>query len=141
MVASWWSCRLVRPGSERSPLLVDIPDAGVQAYVAPLGRSREWTRSLRPDSKLVLGILPEAVTIVPGRGRSSGSARNLWGARVIRVGRPLPYGIRFVHLDVGKKSLVVAVTTSAVSELHLGPGSTVRLQLKATALRLRKPVA
>jgi len=141
VVASWWSCRLVKSVSQRSPLLVDIPDAGVEAFVAPLGRDLEWSRTLRPGAKLELGILPEAVTIIPGRGRASGSARNLWEARVIRVSGRLPYGIRFVRLDVGKKSLVVAVTTSAVSELRLVPGSTVRLQLKATALRLRKPVA
>ncbi|MGI0150237.1 MAG: TOBE domain-containing protein, partial [Thermoplasmata archaeon] len=138
--ASWWPCGLVRPVSERSPLLVEIPGAGVKAFVAPLGRSREWTRSLRPGAKLELGIVPEAVTIVPSRDRSSGSARNLWRANVIRVGGMLPYGIRLVHVKVGERSLVVAVTISAVSDLQLEPGSAVKLQLKATALRLRKPV-
>ena len=90
--------------------------------------------------ELELGIVPEAVTVLPAGTRIHGSARNFWRAVVVRVRRPTRFGVQILHLAVGQRSLAVTVTASAVKELRLKAGSNVVVQLKATALRLRIPV-
>lgn len=133
----WWPCRALGSPLRGRPLRVFVPDAEVSAIVAPISQ-RNRTPRYRPGAQLELGIMPEAVTILPKEERVFGSARNVWPARVVAVRKPTRYGVQFVDVEVGIKPLTVAVTASAVSQLRLGQGSRVNLQLKATALRLRE---
>lgn len=138
---TWWPCRLLEAPRRDRPLRVFVPDAGVSAFVAPIGRPRNRTGRQRLGTELELGIVPETVTILPRGARIAASAQNVWLARVIKVRKPTEYGVQFVDVEVGLKPLVVAVTASAVSQLRLRSRSKVALQLKATALRLRQPIA
>jgi len=139
--ATRWRCHLVGSVLPRAPVLVAVPDAGVQVLVASApepGRS-QGPRPI-PGDEFELEIPPSAVTLGKLGGRKARtSARNLWTARVIRVGREGRWGIRRIDLKVGAAALVAAVTDSAIRDLRLESGSTVLAQVKATALRLRKP--
>ncbi len=139
--ATRWRCHLVGSVLPRAPVLVAVPDAGVQVLVASApepGRS-QGPRHI-PGDEFELEIPPSAVTLGKLGGRKARtSARNLWTARVIRVGREGRWGIRRIDLKVGAAALVAAVTDSAIRDLRLESGSTVLAQVKATALRLRKP--
>src|SRR2546427_784194 len=84
-----------------------------------------------PSSAVTLGEL--------GKRRARTSARTLWSASVTRVGREGRWGIRRIDLKVGAATLVAAITGSAARDLGLERGSTVLAQVKATALRLRRP--
>jgi len=138
-----WRCRLVGSVLPRAPVLVAVPDAGVQVLVASApGPRRSQGPSRIPGDEFELEIPPSAVTLGKLGGRKARtSARNLWTARVIRVGREGRWGIRRIDLKVGAATLVAAVTDSAIRELRLERGSTVLAQVKATALRLRTPQA
>jgi len=134
---TWWPCRLADPATRRSPVRLVVPEAGVTASVAPIGASWKWTSGLGQGSDLELGIVPEALTIVRRNTKVSGSARNLWPARVVRLRGPVQFGVQFVDLQVGRSPIAASVTSSAVSELRLKPGLRVKVLVKATALRLR----
>jgi len=137
---TWWPCRTLGIPARGRPLRVFVPDAEVSAIVAPMPQSGSRKSHYRPGRQLELGIMPEAVTILPGEKRVVGSARNVWPARVVTVRKPTRYGVQFIDLEVGIKPLTVAVTASAVSQLRLLQGSRVTLQVKATALRLRERI-
>ena len=134
---TWWPCRLVDRPEGDAPLRVEVPGAGVTAFVAPTPAGRE-RRAIGPDADLELGIAPEAVTIRPRGSEAEGSARNRWVARVARVRPPDPFGVQYVQLEVGARTLTVSVTPSAVAQLGLRSGLEVTVELKATALRLRE---
>jgi molybdopterin-binding protein len=119
---------------------VEVPGAGVTAAVAPVSPSQRPQRTLRAGTDLELGIIPEAVTVLPTGTRIHTSARNLWRARVVEVLRPARFGVQILRIEVGERTLAVTVTASAVKDLRLKAGSEVVVQLKATALRLRIPV-
>jgi len=55
----------------------------------------------------------------------------------MRIRGPVSFGVRFVDLKVGGLQLSAAVTAPAVDDLGMRPGSKVKVQVKATALRLR----
>jgi len=134
-----WRCHLVGSLLPRAPVLVAVPDAGVRVLVASApGPRRSQGPGHIPGDEFELEIPPSAVTLGKLGGREARtSARNLWTARVIRVGREGRWGIRRIDLKVGAATLVAAVTDSAIRELRLERGSTVLAQVKATALRLR----
>src|SRR2546430_8520393 len=137
-----WRCHLVGSLLPRAPVLVAVPDAGVQALVASgPGPGRSQGPRHIPGDGFELEIPPSAVTLGKLGGREARtSARNLWTARVIRVGREGRWGIRRIDLKVGAATLVAAITGSAISDLGLKRGSTVLAEVKATALRLRASV-
>ncbi len=137
---TWWPCRVIDPARRLSPLLVSVPGAGITASVAPIGAASTWMRRLRRGADLELGIVPEAVTIVPKRTKVRGSARNVWPGRIVSMSKPVRFGVQFISLKVGHSDLSVSVTASAVSQLGLRAGSIVNVLLKATALRLRKRI-
>jgi len=134
-----WRCYLVGSLLPRAPVLVAVPDAGVQAFVASApGPERSQRRRHISGDEFELEIPPSAVTLGERGGRRARtSARNLWTARVIRVGREGRWGIRRIDLKVGAATLVAAITGSAIRDLELERGSTVLAEVKATALRLR----
>jgi len=136
-----WRCHIVGSVLPSAPVLVAVPDAGVQVLVASApGSGRSQGPRHIPGDEFELEIPPSAVTLGKLGGREARtSARNLWTARVIRVGREGRWGIRRIDLKVGAATLVAAVTDSAIRELRLERGSTVLAQVKATALRLRTP--
>ena len=137
-----WRCHLVGSLLPRAPVLVAVPDAGVQVLVAsaPGPRRSQGPRYMSGD-EFELEIPSSAVTLSKLGGRKARtSARNLWTARVVRVGREGGWGIRRIDLKVGAATLVAAITGSAISDLGLKRGSTVLAQVKATALRLRASV-
>jgi molybdopterin-binding protein len=136
-----WACYLVGAPMPRTPVVVAVPDAGVEALVASApsdGRSKG--RNFVPGDEFELEIPAWAVTLEErGRSQARTSARNRWTARVIRIGAARRWGVRQIDLQVGALPLVVAVTGSAVRDLGLKRGSVVLAQVKATALRLRRP--
>src|SRR5207245_4360783 len=118
-----------------------VPDAGVQVLVASgPGPWRSQGPRYMSGDEFELEIPSSAVTLSKLGGRKARtSARNLWTARVIRVGREGRWGIRRIDLKVGAATLVAAITGSAIRDLGLERGSAVLAQVKATALRLRGP--
>ena len=136
-----WLCYLVGPLLQRAPVVVAVPDAGVQVLVASAPRpERSQRRRHISGDEFELEIPSSAVTLGElGKRRASTSARNLWSASVTRVGREGRWGIRRIDLKVGAATLVAAITGSATRDLGLERGSTVLAQVKATALRLRRP--
>src|SRR2546430_14740386 len=89
-----WRCRLVGSVLPRAPVLVAVPDAGVQVLVrlAPGPRRAQGPRM--SGDEFELEIPSSAVTLSELGGRKARtSARNLWTARVIRVGREGRWGI------------------------------------------------
>src|SRR5439155_12308533 len=122
--------------------LVAVADGGGRGLVAsgpgPRRSQGPWYMS---GDEFELEIPSSAVTLgKPGGRKARTSARTLWSARVIRVGREGGWGIRRIDLKVGAATLVAAITGSAISDLGLKRGSTVLAQVKATALRLRASV-
>src|SRR5712691_839587 len=104
------------------------------------GPERSQRRRHLSGDEFELEIPSSAVTLGElGERRARTSARNLWSARVTRVGREGRWGIRRIDLKVGAATLVAAITGSAIRDLGLERGSTVLAQVKATALRLRRP--
>ncbi len=102
--------------------------------------STRWRCFLVAGAEFELEIPSSAVTLGErGERRGRTSARNLWTARVVRVGREGRWGIRRIDLKVGAATLVAAITSSAIRDLGLEQGSTVLAEVKATALRLRLP--
>ena len=136
-----WRCFLVGPLLPRAPVVVAVPAAGVQVLVASApGPERSQRRRLISGAEFELEIPSSAVTLGErGERRGRTSARNLWTARVVRVGREGRWGIRRIDLKVGAATLVAAITSSAIRDLGLEQGSTVLAEVKATALRLRLP--
>ena len=136
-----WRCFLVGSLLPRAPVVVAVPDAGVQVLVASApGPGRSQGRRHIPGDELELEIPASAVTLGElGERTARTSARNHWTARVIRVGREGRWGIRRIDLRVGAATLVAAITGSAIRDLGLEKGSAVLAQVKATALRLRRP--
>src|SRR3989449_9744633 len=135
-----WRCHLVGSLLPRAPVFVAVPDAGVQVLVAsaPGPRRSRGPRHI-PGEEFELEIPPSAVTLGKLGGREARtSARNLWTARVIRVGREGRWGIRRIDLKVGAATLVAAVTDSAIRELPLGKGSTGLAQGEAADIALRQ---
>ena len=136
-----WRCYLVGAMRLRAPVVVAVPDAGVQALVAsPPGVRGSQGPRRTAGAEFELEIPPSAVALgVLGGRKTRTSARNRWTARVIRVGRVGQWGIRRIDLEVGAARLVAAVTGSAIRDLGLKSGSMVVAEVKATALRLRIP--
>src|SRR2546422_7099990 len=130
-----------RPPVATRPVVVAVPDAGVQVLVASApGPERSQRRRHLSGDEFELEIPSSAVTLGElGERRARTSARNLWTARVIRVGREGRWGIRRIDLKVGAATLVAAITGSAIRDLGLRRGSSVLVEVKATALRLRAP--
>lgn len=135
-----WPCEISTKPIRGEPLLVRVPGAWVEAQVAALSNSRPWDpTSLRPGEGLELEIPPSAVTLLEPTGVGvRSSARNLWAGRVMRIRPGGPWGIRLVEVKVGTARLRAALTIPAVKELRLRKRSRVVVQIKATALRLRR---
>jgi len=136
-----WRCYLVGSLLPRAPVVVEVPDAGVQVLVASSpGPERSQRRPHISGDEFELEIPSSAVTLGElSERRARTSARNLWTARVTRVGREGRWGIRRIDGKVGAATLVAAITGSASRDLGLRRGSSVLVEVKATALRLRAP--
>jgi molybdopterin-binding protein len=75
----------------------------------------------------------EAVTLFPGQDATAGSARNRWPGRVVEIRETG----RLIEVIVDAGSPVAALITPGSREaLHLAPGVSVTLTVKATAVRV-----
>jgi molybdate transport system ATP-binding protein len=88
----------------------------------------------------VAGVFPPSSVAVfpvdPDHRSGDGSPRNVWAGRVLQV-EPGPSAVRLrVEVDGTATVLAADVTPAAVAALSVGPGSTVRLEVKATQVRL-----
>ncbi len=102
-----------------------ILEAGKQTIeVAQPAEAGEWVR---------LCVRPEDVTLTVRAGGSASSARNHLDGRIVRLAQSGPH-VR-VTIDCGFP-LVALVTQRSVTEMGLGPGSSVTAHFKATAAHL-----
>src|SRR3989442_6734804 len=109
-----WRCFLVGSLLPRAPVVVAVPDAGVQVLVASApGPGRSQGRRHIPGDELELEIPASAVTLGElGERTARTSARNHWTARVIRVGRDGRWRILPIDFPVVAATLVAAINGS-----------------------------